>query len=83
MALEAKRIIRAEMIRRGYSFRHLAAAMNSVSGGDAESVQSLINKVNRGRFSFAFFIRAVRAMGMSNVDLSALPSAPDRITQID
>ncbi len=74
MAIEAKRIIRAEMTRRGFSFKKLADAMNSTSNGDVESVQSLINKINRGRFSFAFFLRAVRAMGMSSVDLTPLTS---------
>lgn len=70
LADEARRILRAEMLRRGFSFKELAAAMQSGDTDSTESVQALINKVNRGRFSFAFFLRAARAMGMSSVDIS-------------
>ena len=70
---EAKRILRAEMIRRGFSFKRLALALDARGDGPTESVQTLINKVNRGRFSFAFFLRATRAMGMTTVDLAPLP----------
>jgi len=69
LADEARRILRAVMLRRGFSFKRLAAAMEAVDGEPTESVQTLINKVNRGRFSFAFFLRAMRAMGALSVDL--------------
>jgi len=68
MAEEARRILRSEMERRGYTFKMLSEALAATPGGEAEkSVQSLTNKVNRGRFSFAFFLRAVRVMGMTSV----------------
>ncbi len=68
MANEARQILRAEMIRRGYSFKMLAEALAEQQGGaPIESVQSLTNKVNRGRFSFAFFLRAARAMGVQSL----------------
>lgn len=71
MADEARRILRAEMVRRGFSYKMLAEALaEQQGGGPIESVQSLTNKVNRGRFSFAFFLRAVRAMGCASVDLA-------------
>ena len=71
MADDARQILRAEMIRRGYSFKMLAEALAEQQGGaPMESVQSLTNKVNRGRFSFAFFLRAAKAMGVSSVELS-------------
>jgi hypothetical protein len=74
MAIEAKRIVRAKMIRRVFSFMKLVDAMNSTRNGDVESVQSLINKIYRGCFSLAIFLRAVRAMGMSSVGLTPLTS---------
>lgn len=69
MADEARRILRAEMVRRDVTFKGLADALNARGDGPQESVQTLINKVNRGRFSFAFLIRCCRAMGVGNVRL--------------
>lgn len=71
-AREATLILRAEMARRGFSYKSLAEAMSRQAGEPKESTQALTNKVNRGRFSFAFFLRACRAMGVFRVDLSDL-----------
>ena len=65
------------MKRRGFTFKQLAAAMEADGDASFESVQTLINKVSRGRFSFAFFIRATRAMGVFSVDLASF----DRVEQ--
>lgn len=72
LAEEARRILKAEMKRRGFSFKALAEKLAADGSGDAESVQTLINKVNRGRFTFAFFLRAGRAMGVSTVSICEL-----------
>ncbi len=77
MADEARRILRTEMVRLGFSYKMLAEALASQQGGGPiESVQSLTNKVNRGRYSFAFFLRAVRAMGCTSLNLDAVLSSP-------
>lgn len=73
LAREATLILRAEMARRGFSYKTLAEAMSRQAGEPKESTQALTNKVNRGRFSFAFLLRACRAMGVVRVDLSSLP----------
>ena len=75
LASEATRIVRAEMVRRGISFRQLAEAPERMEGHPVESVQTLIHKVNRGRFSLAFFLRVGRAMGMESLDLNPLAPA--------
>jgi hypothetical protein len=75
LAAEAKRILKAEMERREYSFKQLAQALEA-DGGTAETIQTLINKVNRGRFSFAFFLRAVRAMGVATVNVGEVEGLP-------
>lgn len=67
LADEARRIFRAEMVRRGVTFKALAELLNARRDGPPESVQTLINKVNRGRYSFAFLIRACRAMGIDSI----------------
>jgi hypothetical protein len=70
LAEEARRILRAEMERRGYTFRALAEKLAADGQGHAEEPQALTNKVNRGRFTFAFFLRAMRAMGATTVGIS-------------
>jgi len=62
------------MERHGFSYKELADALGATAEGQTESVQALINKVNRGRFSFAFFLRACRAMGVQSVDVADLTS---------
>lgn len=66
----AKRLLQAERARYDYSYKELARAM-----GDVDSEQSLITRINRGTFSFAFFLQAVRAMGSKTIDISHLPSS--------
>lgn len=68
-AEEARRILRAEMVRRGVTFKLLADSLNARGDGPRESVQTLINKVNRGRYSFAFLIRVCRAMGIASIQV--------------
>lgn len=72
LAEEAKRILRAEMERRGFTYKRLVATLELMPGETQESLQSLINKVNRGRFSFAFMLRICRAMGMSTLNIAPL-----------
>jgi len=64
------------MERRGYTYKDLAEALSTAADGQNESVQALINKVNRGRFSFAFFLRACRVMDVQTVDVTIRPSKP-------
>jgi len=58
------------MKRHGYSYKRLVAALDP-KDGPIEDVQTLTNKVNRGRFSFALLLRLCRAMGVSVLDLAA------------
>ena len=78
--MEAKKILRAAMERHGYSYKELADALGETAEGQTESVQALINKVNRGRFSFAFFLRACRAMGIQSIGVADLP--PNRKSEV-
>lgn len=65
----SKRLLQAEMARHGYTYKSLARAL-----GGAETDQSLMTRVNRGTFSLAFFLQALRVMGSNSVDISHLPS---------
>lgn len=78
LAREASRFLKIEMARRDLSYKTLADLMGDQAGEARESTQALTNKINRGRFSFAFFLRACRAMGVTKLDLSELPEVPTR-----
>ena len=51
---EAGRIMRAELSRRGFTYRHLAKRLQTM--GVVATQSSLASKVSRGTFSFAFFL---------------------------
>ena len=76
LAEQAEYILRLEMQKRQFSYKELAEAMSRLNDGPTESVQALTNKVNRGRFSFAFFLRACRAMGVASVEIKDVPPKP-------
>lgn len=78
LAAEATHILRMEMHVRRISYKELAEAMSRLTDGPTESAQALTNKVNRGRFSFAFFLRACRAMGVTRIDIPETPMNPKR-----
>jgi hypothetical protein len=58
---EASGILKAELSRRGVDYQELAHLL-----GD-ESAQQLRTKINRGSFSFGFFIRVMRTLGADEV----------------
>lgn len=78
LAAEAAHILRLEMQKRRISYKELAEAMSRLTNGPTESAQALTNKVNRGRFSFAFFLRACRAMGVTRIEIPEAPIEPKR-----
>ena len=59
-AAEAVRILRAELARRGVSYRKLAQLF--AQRGYPETERAIANKVYRGQFSFAFFLRVMRVL---------------------
>lgn len=66
--LAAKRLLQAEMARHGYVYKTLARDLGAV-----DSEQSLMTRINRGTFSVAFFLQALRVMGTKSIDISHLP----------
>jgi hypothetical protein len=62
---EAKRILRAEMVRRGVSYDDLARLMGEA--GAKETNKSLRSKLSRGSFTADFFLQALCAMGASTL----------------
>ena len=64
---EARRILRAQLARKNMNFKALSAALEAT--GVQEGAKVLSNKINRGTFSFAFFLQCMRVLGIMEVEL--------------
>lgn len=66
--MEARRVLRAELVRRDIAYKQLATMLRGI--GVAETERSIANKLARGSFSFAFFLQAMKALGCANVEIN-------------
>ena len=66
-AEEAKRILRAEMVRRGITYDELAKKLAEI--GVEQSLPSLRTTINRGRFSAMLLLQCLTAMGCGSLRL--------------
>lgn len=62
---EAKRILKAELARSGIRYKVLASRLESLGVEDNES--AIASRISRGKFSFAFFLQCMRALGVDEV----------------
>jgi len=65
--INAKRVLRTEIVRRGITYRALSEMLEKI--GVKETERSIQGKIARGTFSFAFFLQCMKAMGAKKVDL--------------
>lgn len=68
----ARRLIRAEMVRRGISYFQLSSLLAELPNGQTVSPQALGVRISRGTFSFGFALLVLRALNvkmLSIVDL--------------
>lgn len=63
----AKELIEIEMMRRGIRYKELARLLEGL--GIDESPDQINRKVNRKRFSAAFLVACLRAMGAETVTI--------------
>lgn len=70
---QAKSIIKDLREDKGLSYKELARRLESE--GVHIDVQVLINRVNQGRFSFAFALQMLSAMGVEGLDVPRPPRA--------
>lgn len=77
-ASSAKELIKELCTRRGMSYEKLAAALNRQ--GWVMSRQVLINRINRGSFSFAFALQLLAILGEEKLPIPRPPrrEASDR-----
>lgn len=67
-AEDVKRLLRAEMTRRGVTYEDLAERLAAI--GVRDTAVNLRNKVARGRFSAVFLVQCLRAIGARALRLS-------------
>lgn len=56
-----KNLLKAELKRRGVSYRELAEKLTAMGAPDSE--RNLANKIARGTFTAAFFVQCLVAIG--------------------
>src|SRR3954470_24191456 len=64
-AEDAKRLLRAEMTRRGVTYDDLAAKLAAL--GVIDTAVNIRNKVARGKFSAVFLLQCLEAIGARNL----------------
>jgi transcriptional regulator with XRE-family HTH domain len=64
----AKNLLKAELKRRGMSYRDLAEKLGTL--GVAETERNLANKISRGGFTAAFFLQCLDAIGSNDLRLT-------------
>ncbi|SFU26332.1 DUF6471 domain-containing protein [Paraburkholderia aspalathi] len=57
---EAKRLLRAELVRRQIGYKQLAVLLEGL--GVKETERSIANKISRGAFTFVFFLQCMKAL---------------------
>jgi hypothetical protein len=67
-AEDTKRLLRAEMARRGITYEELAEKLAVI--GVRDTAVNLRNKVARGRFSAVFLVQCLAAIGARALRLS-------------
>ena len=67
---EVKRILRAEMARRGVTYDQLSEKLDAI--GVRDTAVNLRNKVARGKFTAAFFLQSLSAMDVDTISIKRL-----------
>jgi Domain of unknown function (DUF6471) len=64
---EAKRVLRAELVRRQVGYKQLSVLLEGL--GVVETERSIASKISRGAFSFAFFLQVMKALRRPSVEI--------------
>lgn len=57
---QAKGLLKAEIVKRGISYRQLTERLDAL--GVQHTVENVTNKINRGRFSAMFLLQCLKAI---------------------
>jgi hypothetical protein len=78
---EARRIVRAELVRRGITYKELAARLVAI--GVNETERSIANKMSRGTFLFVFVLQCLQAVGAKSMKIAVRKSRGKRKASTD
>jgi len=67
---QASQILKAELMRRGVTYKQLMRLLPQVGGLESEA--SITAKLARGRFQFAFFLQCMKAIGVQTAHIDIL-----------
>ena len=71
----ASSILKAELKRRNIGYEQLVKMLSII--GVHETHASILNKMSRGAFQFAFFLQCAAAVGIKNLRLDELVTNED------
>ena len=75
----AKRMLKAELKRRGLGYRELAERLAAMGMTEGANERNMANKISRGGFTAAFFLQCMTAIGVQNLRLDDLPKAVESV----
>jgi len=64
---DAANFLKAELARAGIGYEELCQKLKDI--GVEESYKGVANKINRGSFSFAFFMQCMKAIGRHEIHI--------------
>lgn len=64
-----KRLLKAELTRRGITYGELAKRLHDIGVDDSE--RNISNKISRGGFSATYFFQIMEAIGVKTLHLGA------------
>lgn len=64
----AKNILKAELARKGVDYETLVKKLEEF--GVEESYNSINTKINRGSFTFQFFLQCMKAIGVNDIRIN-------------
>lgn len=59
--------LKSELVKQGVDYKLLEAKLKGI--GIEETYNSIANKINRGSFSFAFFMQCMKALDIKDIRL--------------
>ncbi|WMJ09670.1 DUF6471 domain-containing protein [Nitrosomonas sp. sh817] len=64
----AKNILKSELARKGVDYETLATKLKEL--GIEENYNSINTKINRGSFTFQFFLQCMKAIGVNEIRIN-------------
>lgn len=77
--IEAERLLKVELARKGINYRELVTRLAAIGVTDTQS--AIANKINRGKFQMVFFMQCMKAIGVDTVSVAPQGDRSDESIQ--